>query len=82
MQLMSKVTLIARKMIKTRPKYIPFSPDGRYVLTGSADGTARLWDADYHDTITSLCSRLLRDFSDDERAQYGIPNDAPTCPKT
>jgi hypothetical protein len=52
------------------------------VLTGSLDGTARLWDTDYHDTIRYLCSRLLRDFSDDERAQYGIPNDGPTCPKS
>jgi WD40 repeat protein/serine/threonine protein kinase/DNA-binding XRE family transcriptional regulator len=59
---------------------VAFSPDGKHVLTGSADGTARLWDIDYHDTIRYLCGRLLRDFTDDERAQYGIPNDEPTCP--
>jgi hypothetical protein len=29
--------------------------------------------------IRYLCGRLLRDFSDDQRAQYGIPNDGPTC---
>jgi WD40 repeat protein/serine/threonine protein kinase/DNA-binding XRE family transcriptional regulator len=61
---------------------IAFSPDGKHILTGSNDGAARLWDTDYHDAIRYLCGRLLRDFSDDERAQYGIPNDGPTCPKT
>ncbi len=60
---------------------VTFSPDGKYVLTGSLDGTARLWDVDYHDTIHYLCSRLLRDFTDAERAQYSITDKVPTCPK-
>ena len=51
------------------------------IATVSDDGTARLWDVDYHDTIRYLCSRLLRDFTDDERAQYGITDKEPTCPK-
>jgi WD40 repeat protein/class 3 adenylate cyclase len=59
---------------------VAFSPNGKYILTGSDDGTARLWDVDYHDTVRYLCSVLLRDFTDDERAQYGIADDAPTCP--
>ena len=59
---------------------IRFSPDGKYVLTGSNDNMARLWDVDYHTTMQYLCSRLLRDFSDDERAQYGITDTTPTCP--
>jgi len=58
---------------------VAFSPDGKHVLTGSTDGTARLWDVDYHDTIRYLCARLVRDFTADERAQYGISNDGPTC---
>ncbi len=57
-----------------------FSPDGKFIATTSDDGTTRLWDVDYHDTIRYLCSRLLRDFTDEERAQYNIPNDGPTCP--
>jgi WD40 repeat protein len=61
---------------------VAFSPDGRYILTGSGDRTARLWDVDYRATVGAICGRLLRDFSDDERAQYGIPNDGPTCPKS
>jgi len=35
---------------------------------------------DYHTTMEYLCSRLLRDFTEEERAQYGITDDAPTCP--
>jgi WD40 repeat protein len=59
---------------------VSFSLDGKYLLTGSADGTARLWDVDYHTTMNYLCSVLLRDFTEKERAQYGITDDTPTCP--
>jgi WD40 repeat protein len=58
-----------------------FSPDGKYILTGSDDGTAMLWDVDYHTTMKYLCSQLKRDFTDDERAQYGIKDTTPTCPE-
>jgi WD40 repeat protein/transcriptional regulator with XRE-family HTH domain len=59
---------------------VAFSPDGRYVLTGSADGTARFWDTDYHDTIRFACSLVLRDLTVAERQQFGITDNAPTCP--
>jgi WD40 repeat protein len=58
-----------------------FAPDGQHVLTASSDGTARLWDMDYHTTMDTLCARLLRDFTEDERAQYEIKDREPTCPR-
>jgi WD40 repeat protein len=57
-----------------------FSPDGGSIVTGSSDRTARIWDADYHDTIAYVCHRLPRDFTDKERAQYGINDQTPACP--
>jgi WD40 repeat protein len=59
---------------------VAFSPDGKTVVTASGDGTARLWYVDRRDTINYLCSRLPRDFSDQERTQYSIPDKNPTCP--
>ena len=59
---------------------LAFSPDGQYLVSVGADGIARFFDVDYHTTIKYLCSILLRDFTDDERAQYNITDDEPTCP--
>jgi WD40 repeat protein/class 3 adenylate cyclase len=59
---------------------VAFSPDSQYLVSLSTDGIARFFDVDYRTTMAYLCSRLLRDFTDEERAQYGITDTTPTCP--
>ncbi len=58
---------------------VVFSPDGKYLVSVSTDGIARFFDVDYHTTMKYLCSILLRDFTDEERAQYNITDNKPTC---
>jgi WD40 repeat protein len=59
---------------------VTFSPDGKYILTSSFDGTARLWLTDIHDTIRAVCALVTRDLTPDERVQFGISDQKPTCP--
>ena len=61
-------------------QYLTFSPDSQYIVTVGNDGIARFFDVDYRTTMKYLCSILLRDFTDDERAQYSISDSVPTCP--
>jgi WD40 repeat protein len=59
---------------------VAFSADGKYILTGSEDGTARLWLLDLQDTIRGVCTTLTRDLTPEERVQFGISDQGPTCP--
>ncbi|MEZ4668769.1 MAG: TIR domain-containing protein [Anaerolineae bacterium] len=58
-----------------------FSPNGKRIVTASGDSTARIWDTDYHDFIAYACTRVFRDLTTEERQQYGITNNQPTCPQ-
>ncbi len=60
-------------------RYVAFSPDSKYILTASQDGTARLWLTSLDDTIRAVCSLLTRDLTADERIQFGISEQGPTC---
>ncbi len=58
---------------------VELSPDGQFILIGGSDQYARLWDTDYHTLIDSVCARVLRDFTDEEREKYDIHDQQPTC---
>jgi WD40 repeat protein len=62
-------------------KGVAFSPDGKYVLTGSRDNTARLWRVDAQEVIQIACGLLPRDFTLQERMTYNIADNTPTCPE-
>jgi WD40 repeat protein/transcriptional regulator with XRE-family HTH domain len=65
---------------KDEVRNVTFSPDGKYILTASSDGTARLWLLDLQDTIRGVCATLTRDLTPEERTQFGISDQEPTCP--
>jgi WD40 repeat protein len=61
---------------------VDISPDGQFIAIGGSDKLVHVWDADYQSLVLSVCARVLRDFTDDERAQYGINDQEPTCPES
>jgi WD40 repeat protein len=64
------------------PSYVlavDFSPDGRWLLIASVSSVVRIWDTDYRDTIARACEHVTRDFTTEERMQYGL-GVGPACP--
>jgi WD40 repeat protein len=58
-----------------------FSPDGQWLAVGSLDsGQVLLWRVSLDDVIAEICARPWLDITPEERAQYGILDDAPSCP--
>jgi WD40 repeat protein len=51
--------------------------DGR-LLSWSDDQTLRFWQVDVEESIDYACTRVFRDFTDEERVRYNIPPGA-TC---
>jgi hypothetical protein len=49
---------------------VAFSPDGKWVISGSGDGTARVWLWRAEDLIDLACSRLTRNLTQAEWRQY------------
>ena len=57
---------------------VAFSPDGKYILAASAEG-AQLGLTSLADTIRAICAVLTRDLTSEERIQFDISDQDPTC---
>jgi WD40 repeat protein len=61
--------------------FVSFSNNDNFLFIHGGDGKLHILDTRVEDTLNALCSRLLRDFTPEEREQYEIMDDAPTCPQ-
>jgi WD40 repeat protein len=61
---------------------LAFSPNGNTLVSGNADGSVILWDLLPKHWIDTICSRVGRNFTQDEWKQY-FPNEnyKATCPQ-
>jgi WD40 repeat protein len=63
---------------------VGFSPNGQQITMGIGASNnlphlVWLWDTDYHDTIARACEHVIRDFTAEERTEYGLGEGA-ACP--
>ncbi|MEO1667239.1 MAG: TIR domain-containing protein [Chloroflexota bacterium] len=61
--------------------YIGFYENGDRLVTTTIAGTIETWFATRNALIADTCRRLPRDFTQEERDEYGITGDTPTCPE-
>ena len=59
---------------------VAVSTDSKYIVTTSFHGSAWLWLTDIRNTIGAVCALLTRDLTSEERVQFDISNQDPTCP--
>ncbi|MBE2183495.1 MAG: protein kinase [Anaerolineae bacterium] len=71
---------IRRITLPFDPYQIDFLADDETLAVLGNDGKIYFLRTGVQGTIDALCSRLLRDFNVDEREQYEIEDEAPTCP--
>lgn len=55
--------------------------DDQRLISWSDDDTMRLWYVNSTDFINYACTRVVRDFTPEERQTYGITDTTPTCPQ-
>jgi WD40 repeat protein len=60
---------------------LALSPDGSYLVSGALDGTVYMSDVEVLGLIDYACTRLLWDFTPDERTEYGIQHETVSCPQ-
>lgn len=67
-----QTTLVLRGHEST-VRSVTISTDNRWVLTGSADNTARLWDVEIERLMARAKKLVGRELTDAERERYLIP---------